>query len=189
MDTPVFDQFCDQLPDKVLAWDLRSRPVRPRSSDDSMLDPETAIVAGCEPGIFRAVVREMDNRDAAEEIAEVMHQRDLEQAAQPPVIEVTVTTPPEGIPRLELDRLVSETVRDITGPQPALAPGGEGKPPRRSKMLVATRRAQARRSEPEPPPCPKGTDWVLPSTEDDTPTVELPPYPGDGFETVEVHIP
>jgi hypothetical protein len=181
MDTPEFDAVCDRLSDKSFAWDMRRRPVRCRRSDDSMLDPETAIVADCDTREFRALVREHPDRDAAEEIAEAMHQLDLERAAQPPVIEVTVTTPPEGIPRAELTELVTDTVRQFTGPQPVLSDDGP-RPRRRGKVLTATRRARSRLARSRLPD--------LPVSEDDTPTQEFPAIrPENGFELVEVHLP
>jgi hypothetical protein len=203
MDTPVFDSVRDQFPDKAVAWDLGNRPVPRRPSDAGVLDPFTVIVADCEPGIFRATIRGWDNRRAAEEIAEEMYQRELERAAQPPVIEVTVTTPPGGIPRLDLTRLVAEKVAEVTGPLPVLPPRavaaeGEGKP-RRRRVLFAARRARNRRdAQPaQPPPFlpspsalpPPG--WALPAAEDDTPTIVLPAVRDgdDGFELVEVHVP
>lgn len=185
---PAFDEVCDLLADRAFAWDLRKRPVRRRRSDDDVLDPETAIVASCEPREFRRLTRDWQVRDGrhrlgADEITEAMHELDLERAAQPPVIEVTVTTPPDGIPRLELARLVTETVREFTGPQPVLRDGGTPAPPGRRKMLLATRRVRSRlgRRLPDVPP-------LLPVSEDDTPTEELPAIT-DGFELVEVHLP
>jgi hypothetical protein len=192
--TPVFDAVRDKWPGRAIAWDLGQRPVPSRSSDISVLDPGTPIVADCEPVFFRYLIREWPDRDAAEETAEAMHQRDLEQAAQPPVIEVTVTTPPDGIPRLELTQLVAEKVAEITGPLPALPRDEQGKQSRRSRVLTATRRARSRHGgEPDPPPpaWPEpGTGWVLPDSEDDTPTDQFPVIPPDeGFELVEVHVP
>jgi hypothetical protein len=183
METPVFDAVCDLLPDKATAWDIRKRPVPRRLSDDAVLDPETAIVVTCEPVVFRGLVREWPDRDFAEDIAETMHDLDLERAAQPPVIEVTVTTPPGGIPRADLTRLVAEKVREFTGPQPVLPDEFHVEPRgRRGRVLTATRRARARiaRSLPEKPP--------VPPSEDDTPTEEFPAIT-DGFELVEVHLP
>jgi hypothetical protein len=206
MDTPDFDAVRDRFPNKAVAWDLGNRPAVQRPCDASALDPGTVIVAGCEPKDFRALIQEWGDPRAAEEIAEEMYQRELERAAQPPVIEVTVTTPPEGIPRLELTQLVAETVAEVTGPLAALplrvAAEGEGKP-RRRKVLFAARRARNRRGTqpaqpvPGPPPPflpspsalpPPG--WVLPASEDDTPTAVIPAVPpDDGFELVEVHVP
>src|SRR6185437_7793381 len=113
METPRFDALCDTLADKSFAWDMRKRPVRRRPSDAAVLDPGTAVVADCEPETFRELAREWPDRDAAGQITEAMHSLDLERAAQPPVIEVTVTTPPDGIPRAELGALVAETVRNF----------------------------------------------------------------------------
>jgi hypothetical protein len=185
MDTPVFEWIRDRWPGKVTAWDLGRRPLRVRlSAASAVLDPDTAIVADCEPRDFRYLIREWPDRDAAEEIAETLHQFDLERAAQPPVIEVTVTTPPDGIPRAELTQLVAEKVREVTGPQPALPDEFVVEPRwrRGGKVLLATRRARERlRRPPDVPP--------LPVSEDDTPTGPLPAVPDDGFELVEVHIP
>lgn len=175
-DVPVFDAIRDNWPDRVTAWDLGKRPVRVRRSDASMLDPETAIVADCSTSEFRALLREHPNRDAAEEIAEEMHQRDLERAAQPPVIEVTVTTPPEGMPRAELTQIVSQTVAKFTGPQPVL-------PSRRRKVLQAIRRPRKRVRGPLP------DVPTLPVSEDDIPTQVLGSDVPPGFELVEVRVP
>lgn len=187
-DFPVFDGIRDGWDDRVTAWDLAKRPVRVRKSDDSMLDPETAIVADCEPSFFRQVVR----AQGAEEIAEEMHQRDLERAAQPPVIEVTVTTPPEGMPRAQVTQLAMEAVARFTGPQPVLpadrgitdpfpAVSPDPRNRKRGKVLQATRRFRQRRSRlPDVVP-------VLPVSEDDQPTVILPAVPDTAV--VEVHIP
>ena len=121
-DMPVFDGIRDDWPDKVTAWDLANRPVPARGHQlAAVLEPEIAIVTNGETCHFRQLIREWPDRDAAEEIAEVMHQRDLEQAAQPPVIEVTVTTPPEGLPRAHVAELVKKTVERFTGPQPVLS--------------------------------------------------------------------
>jgi len=111
---------------------LEQRPVRSRCSDARVLDCQTAIVADCEPGIFRTLAREWHDRGTAEDLAEAVHRRELERAAQPPVIEVTVTTPPEGIPRLELARVVAEKVRVLAAPgagrKPAASPGPSSLP-------------------------------------------------------------
>ncbi len=198
MDTPVFDWVRDRCPSKAVAWDLGNRPDARGACDAGVLDPDTVIVADCEPKDFRVLVREWGDPRAAEEIAEEMYQRDLERAAQPPVIEVTVTTPPDGIPRLELTRLVAEKVAEITGPLPVLPPrpgqvsAVEGRQSRRRKVLTAIRRRRVPDvplPSPAPEPAPAGTGWVLAASEDDTPTAVLPPYPGDGFELVEVHVP
>lgn len=173
---PVFDELRDTWPDRVTAWDLGKRSVPRRVSDASMLDPETAIVADCEPREFRTLIREWPDRDAAEEIAETLHQLDLDRAAQPPVIEVTVTTPPDGIPRLELEQAVAGAVREFTV-EPPRGPGWR----RPGKMLIATRRARRRARVADPPA-------ALPVSEDDTPTMVLPAIT-DGFELVEVHVP
>lgn len=185
---PVFDELRDNWPDRVTAWDLGKRPVPRLVSDASVLDPETAIVADYEPRDFRGLIREWPDRSAAEEIAEEQHQRDLDRAAQPPVIEVTVTTPPDGIPRLELEQAVAGAVRDFTGPQPVLPDEYEVRQPRRGKVLTATRRARKRARLAGLPPVPRESPVALPVSEDDIPTTVLPVIT-DGFELVEVHVP
>jgi hypothetical protein len=189
VDTPVFDGVCDELPDKAFAWDLRRQPVRRRLSDAGVLDPGTAIVADCEPDQFRRLTREWPDRAAAEGLVEDMHQLDLERAAQPPVIEVTVTTPPGGIPRADLTRLVSDTVREFTGPQPVLPDEFTVEAPRRGKVLTATRRARRWMSGRTPPVPPDGLPPV-PVSEDDTATQEFPAIrPENGFAVTEVRVP
>lgn len=174
MEIPVFEYVRNHWPGKALAWDLSRRPVRLRPSDARVLDPAAAIVATGEPGIFRQLARDWASRDAAhrqaaEDITEGQHQLELEQAAQPPVIEVTVTTPPEGIPRAELAALVQSSLAELTDPAglpvlPLADAGEAGPPPRRRRMLMATRRAfSGEAALPE-----------LPVSEDDTPTQELP---------------
>lgn len=195
-ETPVFDEIRDGWDDRVTAWDLGKRPVRRRVSDSSVLDPDTAIVADSETTLFRALIREHPDPAAAEQIAETQHQLDLERAAQPPVIEVTVTTPPEGIRRADLARTAMQAVRRFTGPQPVLSgsatnpfpavrPGSyppqefppAPRPRRRGKVLQAVIRRPRRRPRlPELPPPP------LPVSEDDMPTQVLP-------AVVEVRIP
>jgi len=93
--------------------------VRSRCSDARALDRQTVIAADCEPGTFRTLAREWHDRGTAEDLAEALHRLELERAAHP-VIEVTVTAPPEGIPRPELGRVVAEKVAGIArpGPQP-----------------------------------------------------------------------
>jgi hypothetical protein len=159
-DLPVFEIVRNRWTVGSVADDLAARPVRRRVSVALVLSPDTAIVAGCEPAIFRRLVREA----GAEEIAEAVHQRDLERAARPPVIEVTVTTPPGGIRAAELRRVVAETVAEVTGPQ--------------RRVLAATRRAARRAALPPLPPV----------SEDDTPTMVLPAV-RDEPEVVEVRIP
>ena len=104
----MFDAVRGEWPDKATARDLGGRPVRSRCSDARVLDPETAVVADCERKC-RRLLREWHDRRTAEDLAEAVHQRDLERAAQPPVIQVTVTTPPGGIPRLELEQAVARS--------------------------------------------------------------------------------
>ena len=177
----IFDQLAElSCMDAVLH--LARRPARSRYSDARVLDPVIAVVIDCEPVVFRGLLREWGDRATAEGLAEAVHRLELERAAQPPVIEVTVTTPPEGIPRLELSQLVAEKVQEITGPLPALLPGS-GEQPRRRRVLTAGRRA---RSQPVPAARP-----ALPVSEDDTPTVVLPAIRDgdDGFTLVEVHVP
>ena len=64
-----------------------------------MLDPDTAIVALCEPRAYQLLSRQWHDQDTARGLDEALHQLELERAARPPVIEVTVTAPPGGIPR------------------------------------------------------------------------------------------
>lgn len=188
---PVFDQLASEWPDSAAVADLIRFPARARFSDARVLDPVTAIVADCEPVIFRFLIRDWPDRGTAEELAEAVHQLELERAAQPPVIEVTVITPPEGIPRLELTRIVAEKVAEITGPMPALSPE-PGLRPRRRRMLTATRRARKRRAgQAAPgtlPPALTG-EPVFAVSEDDTPTTEIPVIRDDPPALVEVRVP
>ena len=67
-----------------------------------VLDPGTAIVALCEPRIYQLLSRQWHDQGTARDLDEAPHQLELERAAPPPVIEVTVTAPPGGITRSEL---------------------------------------------------------------------------------------
>lgn len=164
----VFSQLAEEFRD---AWpDLARRPVRVRCSDARVLDPQTAIAADCEAADLRRLFREWHDRGTAEEMAESLHQMDLERAAQPPVIEVTVTTPPGGIPRASLERLVAEKVSEFTGPASLPRPARQ--------MLTVARR----------PSVPRDVMPPLPVSEDDTPTVALPAVRG-GFAAEEVRVP
>ena len=114
---PEFDQLASEYPGLAC---LAGRPVRPRCSDARALDRQIVIAADCEPGTFRTLAREWHDRGTAEDLAEALHRLELERAAHP-VIEVTVITPPGGIPRLELDRAVAEKVREFAVPRRVLA--------------------------------------------------------------------
>ena len=157
----VFDRLVSEHP--ALGY-LAGFPARSRCSDARVLDRQTAVVADCEPGSLRVLFREWHDRRTAEELAEAVHQLELERAAQPPVIEVTVITPPEGIPRLELDRAVAGK---IAGLLPAPGPGTL------------------------PPAWAAGPDRaVFPVCEDDVPTVVLPAVRPDGRAGAgEVYVP
>ena len=166
----VFDMVRAGWPDKVTARDLGKRPVCSRCSDARVLDPHTAIVADCEPGDFRTLVREWHDRRTAEHLAEAVHQLELERAAQPPVIEVTVTTPPGGISRLELDRAVAEKVSEFAVPR---------------RVLAATRRARDQLVACDRPVAisawiAEPARLVFPVSEDGTPTEVLPFTGADG---------
>jgi len=171
-------------------WYLARFPVRARCSDARVLDRQTAIVAVCEPAEFRRLVREWHDRRTSEELAEAVHQLELERAAQPPVIEVTVITPPGGISRLELARAVAGKVAEIAGPLPALSPASLSpaslspvgvRQPGRRQVLVAARRRLAARDGPG--------QAALPVSEDDTPTQVLPSRWVIAPEYVEVRVP
>jgi hypothetical protein len=192
-ETPVFDAIRGRWPDKAAAWDLGKRPVRRYRSDCRVLDPGTAIVASCEPEIFRSLAREWHDQGTAHDLDEAVHQMELERAAQPPVIEVTVTTPPEGIPRAELTRLVREKVAEITAPDGFPALPDEARPARRGhRVLTATRRARDRLAGAQGSlaGAQGSLAGALPVSEDDTPTLVLPAVrDDDGPLVVEVHVP
>lgn len=102
---------------RSLAADLASRPLRVyRSRHAAILDPAAAISADGEPSEFRHMVRDWPDRDTTVWLTEAIHQRELARAAQPPVIEVTVTTPPGGIPRADLARLVQARMAAADSP-------------------------------------------------------------------------
>ena len=84
--------------------DMASRPVRPYCSDASMLDPATPIIVDCDPRAYLMLSRQWHDQDTARGLDEALHRLELERAARPPVIEVTVTSPPEGISRAEVRR-------------------------------------------------------------------------------------
>ena len=167
VETPIFSGMC---PD---ALGLGGRPVRRRCSDARVLYPDTAIVALCEPKDYQQLSRQWHDQDTARNLDEALHQIELERAAQPPVIEVTVTAPPGGIPRTELGRLVRDQVAELTGSQQEVS----RRPVR--KVLMATRRARdyIRGDLPAPSPAdipavpPVQQLWV---SEDDTPTGPIP---------------
>ena len=102
---------------RSLAAMLAARPLRVyRSPRAVILDPAAPIALDCEPSAFRQMVRDWPDRDTSSQLVEAIHQLDLKRAAQPPVIEVTVTTPPGGIPRAALARLVQARMAEA-GPE------------------------------------------------------------------------
>jgi hypothetical protein len=144
MDLSVFSVLRAQWPDKATAWDLGKRPLPRRCSNASALQADTAIVALCEPRTYQQLSRQWHDRDTTWVLDEALHQLELERAARPPVIEVTVTAPPEGIPRAELNVLVRGEVARFAGNGPAT--------PRARRVATATRRARDYIRPPEDPP-------------------------------------
>lgn len=201
----IFDQFVAEQEDNPLAAEMAARPLRRYCSDARILDSGTAIVVTSEPDFFRQLTREWHDRDTTEALAEAVHQLELERASKPPVIEVTVTTPPTGIPRAELGQLVQDTVARITGPQPVLPPGdweiapaaGDGYVPgalgpptlndlprwqeRPSRMLTATRKVRDKLAARGQPSDAAEQTQMLPAITDE-------PEPGRPH-VYEVHLP
>lgn len=194
----IFDQFVAEQSDHPLAAELAARPPRRYCSDARVLDSGTAIAVTFEPEFFRQLTREWHDRDTTEALAEAVHQLELERAAKPPVIEVTVTTPPTGIPRAELTELVQDTVARITGPQPALRagdgylPGALGPPTlndlprwqersRAGRVLTATRKVRDKLAARGQPSDAAEQTQMLPAITDD-------PQPGRPH-VYEVHLP
>lgn len=80
------------------------------------LDTGTPILVDCEPACYRRLSRAWHDRGTVQDLDEALHQLELERAAQLPVISMTVTGPPEGIPRGELATLARGTVAEWAGP-------------------------------------------------------------------------
>lgn len=92
---------------RSLAADFAARPLRVyRSPLAAILDPANPAPAGSEPVLFRQLALDWEDRETTVQLTEAIHRLELRRAK--PVIEVTVTTPPGGIPRADLARLVQD---------------------------------------------------------------------------------
>lgn len=107
---------------RSLAAELAARPLRIyRSRHVRILDPAADFTVDCEPVTFRQLAKGWPDRDTSDQLTEAVHRMDLERAAQP-VIEVTVTTPPGGIPRAALAQLVQARMAQDATRVPDLVP-------------------------------------------------------------------
>ena len=68
-----------------------------------------------ETPIYQQLSRCWHDQDAARDLDDAVHERELGRAAVQPVIEVTVTAPPEGLPRAEVARLARDRVSSPRG--------------------------------------------------------------------------
>lgn len=109
----VFDALAAGWGDRETVARLTQRRCPSWCSNPGPLTGQTPVLVCCEPVVFRELARSWHDRRTSEDVTEFCHRRELERAAQPPVLEVTVTTPPEGISKAALAALLSGTVASL----------------------------------------------------------------------------
>lgn len=109
--TAVFEELQGDGRFRALAGELAARPVSQRWAPG----PEDAVVlAPSEPVEFDAMVSLTDNRKFTDSLVKALHELELERAAQPPVIHLTVPATTEN-------GLVPGEYQVRTGPHPTLS--------------------------------------------------------------------
>lgn len=134
--------------------DLARWPARSLVLDSArVLDPEEFIVADHAVQTFEHLCETWHDKATARETREAIHKLELEAAAQPPVINVTVAAP-DGTPSTDGHFRVDtgpQTVTYVEGPAPAPDAGarpGSHHRPGRAIQATAKLAAQLRRSRP-----------------------------------------
>lgn len=109
----IFAVLVAEAEDPDLAADFPVIPASVHQSDFTVLRPDVPVIVVCPAAEFDTLVHEWPDQAAALLLLERLHELELERAAVPPVINVTVTDP-EGFPA------VDGHFRVTTGPQPTV---------------------------------------------------------------------
>jgi hypothetical protein len=114
----IYDMVAREHPET--AAERQQRPV-PERSGETPLDKEAVVLAAAGTVLFEQHVAQWGTPQTCYELLDVLHEFELERAAKPPVINVSVT-PPDGFKAMEghfrFDTTQPQQAAYVVGPPP-----------------------------------------------------------------------